>query len=210
MQDGVQCLGIAGPRVLVFDLGGVLVDAAGLRELPGLLRATLSPAELRSKWLASPSVLQFETGRCRPHEFAAAFVAEWDLDLDPAQFLVRFRAWVMGPFPGIPQLLSALGSRYMLACLSNTNIVHWEKVQGMDGVVQAFSHRFVSHEIGLMKPSPAIYAHVVRELGCGAGEIAFFDDGQENIDAAAAAGLSAHLTVGPDHLRSVLTHLGAL
>jgi FMN phosphatase YigB (HAD superfamily) len=51
---------------------------------------------------------------------------------------------------------------------------------------------------------------VVRELGCKAGEIAFFDDGQENIDAAAAAGLSAHLTVGPDHLRSVLTHLGAL
>jgi len=198
------------PRVLLFDLGGVLVESAGLRELPRLLDQPVPAAELRARWIASPAVLRFETGACQPDEFAAEFLAEWGLGLDPAQFLVHFRAWVAGPYPGIPQLLSVLRSRYMLACLSNTNAVHWEKVLGMDGLVQAFDRCFVSHELGVMKPSPAIYAHVVRELGCAAGEIAFFDDGQDNIDAAAEAGMSAHLTVGPDHLRSVLRQLGAL
>jgi len=196
--------------VLLFDLGGVLVGSAGLSQLPRLLPQPLPAADLRAKWLASPAVLRFETGGCRPDEFAAAFVAEWGLALDPGAFLVQFRAWVTEPYPGIPQLLSALRSRYMLACLSNTNAVHWEKVQGMEGLVQALDRCFVSHELGVMKPSPAIYAHIVRELGCAAGEIAFFDDGPENIDAAAKAGMSAHLTVGPDHLRDALRQLGAL
>ncbi len=198
------------PRVLLFDLGGVLVDAAGLRVLPRLLREPMPAAALRAKWMASPAVLRFEAGRCTPDEFAAAFVAEWGLDLEPSEFLVRFRAWVLGPYPGIPQLLATLRSRYTLACLSNTNVVHWEKVLGIGGLAQAFEHRFVSHEIGVMKPDPEIYAHAVRGLGCAPREIAFFDDGQENVDAAAAAGLSAHLTVGPDRLRGVLKQLGAL
>jgi FMN phosphatase YigB (HAD superfamily) len=61
----------------------------------------------------------------------------------------------------------------------------------MDGLVPAFHRHFVSRELGVMKPSPAVYAHVIEELGCGAGEIAFFDDGQENqenIDGVADAG----------------------
>jgi FMN phosphatase YigB (HAD superfamily) len=51
---------------------------------------------------------------------------------------------------------------------------------------------------------------VVRQLGCEPGEIAFFDDGLENVDGAAEAGLSAHHTVGPAALRNVLHDLGML
>ena len=69
---------------------------------------------------------------------------------------------------------------------------------------------FVSHELGLMKPSPEVYARVARVLGCEPGEIAFFDDGPENVDGAAKAGLSAHQTVGPVALRNVLLGLGLL
>jgi putative hydrolase of the HAD superfamily len=79
------------------------------------------------------------------------------------------------------------------------------------GDLKPVLHRpFVSHELGLMKPAPEVYTQVARELGCAPGEIAFFDDGPENVDGAAKAGLSAHQTVGPAALRSVLRDLGLL
>jgi putative hydrolase of the HAD superfamily len=201
---------MAAPKVLLFDLGGVLVDATGLRELPPLLAEPMHPQDVRQKWVSSHAVGRFETGRCSKDEFATKFTEEWGLSLEPHDFIARFRSWVGAPYPGTGELLSALSDRHMLACLSNTNAVHWEKLLRMDGLRLVLERPFVSHELGVMKPSPAVYAHVVRELGCEPGEIAFFDDGQENVDGAARAGLSAHLTVGPQHLRQVLGDLGLL
>jgi putative hydrolase of the HAD superfamily len=198
------------PKVLLFDLGGVLVDGAGLRELPRLLDRPMPPEDLRRKWVTSPSVARFETGRCSSYEFADAFIAEWGLTLHRDEFLRAFRAWVTAPYPGTGELLSGLRRRHTLACLSNTNAIHLEALRGMDALEPALERPFLSHELGLMKPAAEVFAHVVRDLGCEPGEIAFFDDGPENVDGATRAGLSAHQTVGPDHLRQVLKDLGLL
>ena len=198
------------PKVLLFDLGGVLVDGAGLRELPRLLDRPMPPEDLRRKWVASPSVARFETGRCSGHEFADAFIAEWGLTLERDAFLTQFRAWVGAPYPETAGLLSGLHGRHKLACLSNTNAVHWERLQQMDGLRLVLERHFVSHQLGAMKPAAEVFAHVTRHLGCEPSEIAFFDDGPENVDGATRAGLSAHQTAGPDHLRKVLKDLGLL
>lgn len=198
------------PKVLLFDLGGVLVDGAGLRELPRLLDRPMPPEDLRRKWVASPSVARFETGQCSGHEFADAFIAEWGLTLQRDEFLRAFRSWVTAPYAGTGELLSELRSRHTLACLSNTNAIHLEALLGMDALKPVLERPFLSHELGLMKPAAEVFARVARELGCAPGEIAFFDDGPENVDGATRAGLSAHQTVGPDHLRKVLKDLGLL
>jgi putative hydrolase of the HAD superfamily len=196
--------------VLLFDLGGVLVDGAGLRELPRLLDRPMRPEDLRRKWVASPAVERFETGRCSSLEFAAAFIEEWGLTVEHDEFMEQFRSWVKAPYPGTAELLLDLARRYELACLSDTNAVHLERLLHMDGPRPVLERPFLSHELGLMKPAAAVFAHVARELGCQPGEIAFFDDGPENVDGATRAGLSAHHTVGPDHLRKVLKDLGLL
>lgn len=198
------------PKVLLFDLGGVLVDGAGLRELPGLLAQPMPPEELRRKWVGSAAVQQFETGRCSREDFAEAFIAEWGLTLEREAFLAQFAAWVGPPFPQTAELLAHLGDRHVLACLSNTNVVHWEKLQQMQGLRPVLDRAFVSHELGRMKPSAEVYAHVAARLGCEPADLVFFDDGPENVDGARRAGLSAHQTVGPEHLRTVLTGLDLL
>jgi HAD superfamily hydrolase (TIGR01509 family) len=201
---------MATPRVLLFDLGGVLVDVANLRELPALLPEPMQPEALRRKWVSSPAIGRFECGQCSKEAFATEFSREWGLALAPGDFLERFASWVVAPYPGTGQLLAELDGRFTLACLSNTNAVHWEKVLGMQDLRPVLERPFLSYAMGAMKPSPAVYARVVRELECAPGEIAFFDDGPENVDGAARAGLSAHLTVGPDRLRQVLAGLGLL
>lgn len=198
------------PKVLLFDLGGVLVDSSGLRELPALLPAPMPADALRRKWVGSPAVEQFETGRCDAAAFAAAFIAEWGLRLEPEDFIARFGTWVSGPYQGTADLLSALQPEYTLACLSNTNPVHWQVIERMQGLRPVLERPFLSHRLGVMKPSQAIYTHVVAALDCRPGEIAFFDDGPENIEGAARAGLSAHLVSGPQHLRRLVVDFGLL
>jgi putative hydrolase of the HAD superfamily len=198
------------PKVLLFDLGGVLVENGGPGELLSLLGGSMEPGELRHRWVNSPAVGRFETGCSTGEEFAASFMEEWGLRLHPEEFLARFKAWVKAPYPGIPEVLAGLRGRHSLACLSNPNAVHWEKVLQMDGLQPVLERPFASHLLGLMKPGPEVFAHVVRELSCRPEEIAFFDDGPENVEAAAKAGLSAHQTIGPAELRAALVNLGIL
>ena len=61
---------MAIPKVLLFDLGGVLVDGAGLREVAPMLTEPMAPEDLRRKWVTSRAVELFETGRCSIRETA--------------------------------------------------------------------------------------------------------------------------------------------
>jgi putative hydrolase of the HAD superfamily len=196
------------PKVLLFDLGGVLVDFVGLQEAPKLLPQPMDPAEFRRKWVASPALERFEAGRCSWADFARDFIAEWGFDVTPESFLGVFDSWVRDPFPGTFDLLSGLRGRHVLACLSNTNVVHWQRVLDGFGFRHALDRQFASHELGMVKPSPEIYGHVAQALGCRPQEITFFDDGQENVNGARQAGFSAHLVSGHQGLRETLARLG--
>ena len=115
---------MAASRVLLFDLGGVLIDYAGLRHLPELLGEEIPPAEMRQRWISSQAVIDFEVGAISPQAFAEQFLAEWPLPVDPDAFLSLFQSWLKGPFEGALELLEELRPRHTLACLSNTNELH--------------------------------------------------------------------------------------
>ena len=62
--------------VLLFDLGGVLIDFAGFRELGHLLPAGVDRAEVRRRWIRSPMVQRFERAETSPREFACGVIRE--------------------------------------------------------------------------------------------------------------------------------------
>ena len=84
--------------------------------------------------------------------------------------------------------------------LSNTNPIHWAQAErdyfGTDGytVADYFDTLFLSCDLHLQKPDPAIFDRVTAELGCAPGEIIFFDDSEENCRVAAAKGWQVRLT----------------
>ncbi|MGC3955034.1 MAG: HAD-IA family hydrolase [Propionicimonas sp.] len=51
---------------------------------------------------------------------------------------------------------------------------------------------FISGELGMVKPDPAIYARIQDELDVAPGRIAFIDDRPHNVVGAADAGWQAH------------------
>ena len=60
--------------VLLFDLGGVLIDFAGFDELTQMLPDAPDRAEIRDRWIRSESVQLFERGDIAPQQFARGVI----------------------------------------------------------------------------------------------------------------------------------------
>ena len=196
--------------VILFDLGGVLIELAGIDRMLELCNHAFSADELWARWLASEGVRQFETGRASPDAFGAAMLAEFELQIAAAQFLEEFTAWPKGVFPGSFELLEQLSASYRLACLSNTNALHWPRVCDEMGLARYFENAFASHLVGMLKPDLEIFQYVVEQLGCPPARILFLDDNQFNVASACTAGMVARRVAGLSEVRAALIELEIL
>jgi putative hydrolase of the HAD superfamily len=197
------------PEVVLFDLGGVLMNFGGLRRLAQLTGSEEGPA-LATRWASSKWVQAFEQGTCDADTFASGITAEWGLDLTPAEFLNDFAHWSAGPFTGSVDLVHRLQGTIQMGCLSNTNPVHWQRHLDHWGIVQHFDWTFTSHELGMMKPDPAMYMHVVGAIGLPPDRLLFLDDVEENVRAARSSGMRAEQTRGLQEVENALrVHLAA-
>lgn len=66
----------------------------------------------------------------------------------------------------------------------------------------------VSAEIGILKPNPVIFQHLLDRFGLSATETVFLDDMQRNVDGARAAGIAAIVFSDASKCSSDLRELG--
>ncbi len=196
-------------RFVLFDLGGVLIKLGGVDAFGELIGIT-DHDEVWRLWLTSPWVRRYERGRCTRQEFAAGVIAENRIDRPPEVFLRMFGDWPKGLMPGAVELVRGLARGITPACLSNTNEMHWNEQKHAEILHELFEQRFLSHEIGLIKPDREIFDHVVSELGCRPSEVLFLNDNQLNVQGALAAGLDAHRAIGVEGSRELLEARGLL
>lgn len=191
--------------VLLFDLGGVLIENKMFSELKRLMGTDQTEAELIHDWLQNTVARRFELGQCSADEFSQNVVDEFRLNLSPQEFLATFKHWPEGFYDGVESMLSQLRRNHTVACLSNSNETHWS-----DAVAAHFDFAFSSHLIGRIKPDRNAFDHVLGEIGVRAAAVHFFDDAVVNVAAARSYGLNAYHTVGYDNLHSQLIDLGFL
>jgi putative hydrolase of the HAD superfamily len=190
--------------VVLFDIGGVLADFAGLAMLQQLTSAD-SKLDAATRWLMSPWVRRFESGNCTDQEFAAGVIDEFGFQFTPDQFLEHFLDWLSDPFPGAEQLVRDTKAHATVGCLSNTNALHWRRRISRWPLTALFEHRFMSFELGAVKPDQEIFDRVVELLPVGAENVLFIDDNPLNVEGAAAAGLRAEQTRGIAEARATLS-----
>ncbi|MBI4767849.1 MAG: HAD-IA family hydrolase [Deltaproteobacteria bacterium] len=186
-------------KLLLFDLGGMLVDFSGIRDLSPMLRTPRSEDDIRQKWSICPTIRAFETGLLTPVQFSEQFVATWDLNLTPASFLHEFRTWTRGFLQGAQEILVGLKDRFRLACLSNSNASHWEQNQDR-GLFAYFESSLSSHMLGYHKPDPLIYQSALDRLHLEPEAVIFFDDSAPNVEGAQKAGIRAFQVSGVSEL----------
>jgi putative hydrolase of the HAD superfamily len=195
--------------IVLFDLGGVLIDFGGVDKMKEL--AHIDDDELLwHRWLTCPWVRRFECGECSEAAFAAGMVDEWDLDLTPEDFLDQFQSWLGGPLPGAEALLDEVRRTHPAGCLSNTNALHWEQNFVRWPILDAFDFRFLSFQLGIVKPDRALFERVAELLPVDADRVFFLDDNLVNVESAREVGFLAAHVRGVAQARQALVDTGVL
>ena len=186
---------------LIFDLGGVLLDIT-----PDATLAALKALGVGEKFLTDGFKLRnemlhgLECGSVSPDEMYAALAESMGVECTQE---VRERikaAWcaMLGEF-AIEKLhcLRDLRNRgYRVFLLSNTNAIHWEaieeKLTAAEGRMSAdyFDRVYLSYEMHDCKPNAAIFEQLLAAEKIDADDAVFFDDSQENCNAAASLGIA--------------------
>jgi putative hydrolase of the HAD superfamily len=195
--------------VVLFDLGGVLCEVGGvtpMRELSGID----SDEELWARWLACRWVQRLEAGQCSDDEFASGVVADWDLPVSSTEFLGAFGAWENRPYPGALELVTQVRETVHAGCLSNTNAYQWDASMVDMPLIRAFEYRFLSFELGLVKPDRAIFEAVATLLAAAPSRVLFLDDNAVNVESAASFGFHARHVRGIAEARRSLVDAGVL
>ena len=112
------------------------------------------------------------------------------------------------PFiPGMPELVrdikAAGGKLFLLSNISISIAENWHKVPQLKTFFTQFDGLVFSGPLGIIKPSPEIFRHVLDTYGLKAEESIFIDDNIANIRGAEAVGIPTyHFDADAAKLRS--------
>lgn len=177
------------PRAIVFDFGNVLASfdtGIFLRRL--LPHSDLPLAGLSAAIYDSGLHREYEAGRISSDEFFSTARQRCALRLGKDDFFFAFTQ-IFTPIPETANLVRALSKRYRLGLLSNTNERHYEDYIRKCDVFPFFETVTVSHQVGALKPSEAIYRDALAKLRLPPGECVYIDDVPEFVAGAQAVGL---------------------
>jgi glucose-1-phosphatase len=191
----------------MFDLGGVLIKCADFNKMLEWQNWSTDLSEIRRRWYASDTIINYQRGAISTKEFAETVISEFELTVNISRFFREFRLLPTGFYPGADVVLKQLSRNYVTACLSNTNELHWNKLCSVNKLEKYFKYCYPSHLINKVKPEKGAYTYALTALGVTSGEVAFFDDNKENVDAAKEAGIDAFLTDGFEELCEKLKEL---
>ena len=192
-------------KVILFDLGGVLLE---LRDPISTFRLDIDRSEFLRTWIMSPSVRALESGQITSKDFAQRIVDEMELSMDWQELLRRFDSWPAKIYPRAIDLIDRIPSNLACAILSNTNAVHWERIDVPGNFGDRFDRYFLSYESGLLKPDRESFLQVSTDYDCRPEEILFFDDNPVNVVAAKKESINAVCVQGVEELETALINNG--
>ena len=197
------------PAVMVFDIGRVLIgwDPEGFYDRaigPARRQALFKAVDLHRMNLNIDLGIGFRdvVADCaaRHPDWAAEIMLWHD----------RWSDMVPGPIAGSVALLHRLrASGVPVLALTNFGRETLEIAKARFDFLNAFDRMFVSAELGLIKPDPAIYA-AVESAGYAPEALFFADDMPANVAAAAARGWHTHRFETPEGLAAALAAHGLL
>ncbi len=191
---------IKGIKNLLFDQGGVIVDIERDRCLEELRRLGMeAPERFVGLYKQDGPFFALENGDITLDEFHDALRPLMPSDVTNEQMDYAFSSFIVGIPLHRLQALRQLRKRYKTYILSNTNPLMFEGViarnfaqEGLD-VNAYFDGVTVSYLAHSNKPDRKIFDYAIATMGIVPEETLFFDDGQENLDAASRLGFKTAL-----------------
>ena len=191
-------------KAIIFDLGNVIVlfdHFTICRNLSAY--SPYSPEEIYNVLFTSGLESRFDTGEISPEDFFKKASGALQLTIDIELFK---KTWndIFSLNPGIDNLIVELKKKYLLLCLSNTNMWQFEYCRKHFTVLDYFDSFILSFQEGVRKPDWKIYEKALQEADAVPEECIYVDDVKEFVQAAEAKGMKAIRFISTEDLTSVL------
>lgn len=203
---------MATPRTVVFDLGNVLIDWD-----PRYLYRRLFAGDeaAMERFLAEVCTPAWNHEQDRGRAFAEGCAIATRAHPDKRELIeawfANYDETIAGEVPGTVAVLAALRDRGVpLYALTNWSAETFPRAQARFEFLQWFRGIVVSGALGMAKPEPAIFTHLLETYGLEARETVFIDDSPANVAGAEAIGMRALRFTDAATLRDDLRALGLL
>ncbi len=185
-------------KLVMFDLGGVLVHIAPQRFLEKVAAATGKPVEALRPSLEDRKLIEaLEMGHLNPRQFCEQVNERTGAGWTYAQFISAWNSIIVDENRETTWVLERLRTRYQLLVLTNTDPVHDTYIRNTWPVFNFIPHWVASYAVGFRKPDPRIFELALREADVQPGETVYIDDLAEHIETARHLGIPAiHFTDG--------------
>ena len=187
-------------NAIIFDFGDIFVNLNKQAEIDEFKKLGLDGPNEELIQLND----SFERGKISELEFIQGFQKY----IPNADVHDIRKAWnsIIGEFPLYRlEFLQMLAGKYRLFLLTNTDAIHISRFEHMVGIsffsdfYQCFEKVYYSYEMGMRKPQPEIFTHILNKHDLSPKRTLFVDDKKENTDAAAKLGINVwNLQVGEE------------
>lgn len=198
-------------RAVIFDFGMVLTGAPDAKAHDELLRITgLEPERFEHFYWADRHA--YDEGKVTGLGFWQKLVSDAGLNL-PDSTIAELNAWDARMWTTVDPAMLAWHRQLkqegiLTAVLSNIGDTVHESLEREFDWLKNFDALVWSYQLGVAKPDPAIYRHVLKQLGTAPAETLFIDDKSVNVEAAQALGMKALVFTGITALRHDLLAQG--
>ncbi len=186
-----------GIKNIIFDLGGVLLNIDfSITEKAFIELGVDRFSDMFTQHHSNDLFVQLETGAISPEEFYKAFRKGTDTELSDNDIKKAWNALLLDFRMPSLQWLETIKTKYRIFLFSNTNQIHhdafiasYKELTGNGDFDTFFEKAYYSQHIGMRKPNPEPFLHILQEQGILANETLFIDDTIKNIETAQSLGL---------------------
>lgn len=183
------------PKIVVFDLGGVLARICHTWE------EAITVAQVRSEFDLSGATDLGAYSGFEPYQADAidsstylAGLADF-VGCSPEDAIRVHNGIIRSEYDGLSFIVDAIEALGIeTGCLSNTNPEHWEHL-ALDGsfpTIHRLKHKMASHIVRKSKPDVAFFRGFEETFGFKPEEIVYFEDMPRNVEGALRASWRAH------------------
>ena len=174
----------------MFDLGNVLLDFDPERYLENLGYQGKVKEQLKSEIFKTDEWLMLDRGTISQEDAVEIWQQRNpDLRVEITDVMAEWEKILTLKKDSLEILKSLAAKNYNLYILSNFHEKAFTYVSNKYNFFDYFDGKVISADIGMIKPDPEIYEHLLNKFNLEAGTTLFIDDSQKNIAAAINKGI---------------------